>query len=45
MQATTASKQWRDMLAKQRDVYPSSILSQMIRFILKVNRELDDNLG
>jgi hypothetical protein len=45
MQATAANKQWRDMLAKQKDVYPSSVLSQMIRFILKVNRELDDNLG
>lgn len=45
MQATAASKQWRDMLAKQRDVYPQPILSQMIRFILKVSRELDDNLS
>jgi hypothetical protein len=33
MQATAANKDWRP------------ILSQMIRFILKVNRELDDNLG
>jgi hypothetical protein len=45
MQATAASKAWRDMLAKQQNVYPPNILSQMIRFILKVNRELNDNLG
>jgi hypothetical protein len=45
MEATSASKQWRDMLNQQRDVYPGPILSQMIRFILKLNRELDDNLS
>jgi hypothetical protein len=45
IQATAASKDWRAMLSKQKDVYPSSILSQMIRFILKVDRELNDNLG
>lgn len=45
MQATAASKDWRAMLATQKDVYPAPILSQMIRFILKVDRELDDNLG
>jgi hypothetical protein len=33
------------MLSKQKDVYPAPILSQMIRFILKLNRELDDNLS
>lgn len=45
MQATAASKQWRAMLSTQQHEYPAHILSQMIRFILKVNRELDDNLG
>jgi hypothetical protein len=45
MEATAANKDWRAMLAKQRGVYPEQILSQMIRFILKVKRELDDNLG
>jgi hypothetical protein len=45
MQAKSASKEWRAMLSKQKDVYPSSILSQMIRFVLKLDRELDDNLG
>ncbi|MEX0642345.1 MAG: hypothetical protein WD468_06575 [Pirellulales bacterium] len=45
MEATSASKQWRAMLSAQKNVYPSGILSQMIRFILKLDRELDDNLG
>ena len=45
MQATAANKDWRDMLAKQKDVYPAPILSQMLRFILMVNREMNDNLG
>jgi hypothetical protein len=45
MEATAANKDWRAMLAKQRGVYPENILSQMIRFILKVNREVNDNLG
>jgi hypothetical protein len=45
MQATAANKDWRAMLAKQKDMYPSPILNQMIRFVLKVNRELNDNLG
>jgi hypothetical protein len=43
--ATTASKEWRAMLAKQKNVYPEPILSQMVRFVLKVNRELNENLG
>jgi hypothetical protein len=45
MEATAANKDWRAMLAKQKNVYPEQILSQMIRFILKVNREVNDNLG
>jgi hypothetical protein len=45
VECTNANKDWRAMLSTQRDVYPAPILSQMIRFILKVNRELDDNLG
>jgi hypothetical protein len=45
IQATAALKDWRAMLAKQRNVYPEQILSQMIRFVLKVNREINDNLG
>jgi hypothetical protein len=45
MQATAASKGWRAMLSSQQNVYPTPILKQMIRFILKLDRELDDNLG
>ena len=45
MAATAASKDWRAMLAKQKGVYPEQVLSQMIRFVLKVNRELDENLS
>lgn len=45
MEATAASKQWRTLLGTQQNVYPQPILSQMIRFILKLDRELDDNLG
>ncbi len=45
MEAMTANKDWRAMLAKQKGTYPEQILSQMIRFILKVNREVNDNLS
>jgi hypothetical protein len=45
MQAAAASKQWRAMLAGQKAVYPAPILSQMTRFILKVDREINDNLS
>jgi hypothetical protein len=45
IEATSALKGWRAMLAKQKNVYPEQILSQMIRFVLKVNREINDNLG
>ncbi|HEY4232909.1 MAG TPA: hypothetical protein VGM76_05770 [Lacipirellulaceae bacterium] len=43
--ATTASKQWRALLSTQNKEYPAGILSQMIRFILKLDRELDENLS
>ena len=45
MEATAASKEWRAMLGKQRDVYPAPILSQMVRFVLKIDREINDNLS
>jgi hypothetical protein len=45
MTAMNASKDWRAMLNTQKDTYPSPILSQMIRFVLKLDRELKDNLG
>jgi hypothetical protein len=43
--ATAACKDWRMMLSKQKKVYPPRILDQMLKFVLKVNRELNDNLG
>jgi hypothetical protein len=45
MEATAACKEWRTMLGKQRSVYPAPILDQMVRFVLKINRELNDNLS
>jgi hypothetical protein len=45
VEATVALREWRAALMKQQDEYPDSILSQMLRFQLKVKRELDDNLG
>ena len=45
MQATQANKDWRAMITSQKGSYPEQIISQMLRFLLKVNRELNDNLG
>ena len=45
LQAKTASKEWREMLASQREMYPKNVLSQMTRFVLKLNRELNENLS
>jgi hypothetical protein len=45
MQATAASKEWRAMLAKQKDVYPSPILHQLVRFVLRITRDLNENLS
>jgi hypothetical protein len=43
--AQTASKEWRQMMARQQDIYPGPILDQMTRFVLKINRELNNNLS
>jgi hypothetical protein len=45
MQATTACKDWRAMMSKQKDVYPKNILDQMMRFVLRVSRDINDNLS
>jgi len=45
MAAMNASKDWRAFLNTQSGTYPGPILSQMIRFVLKLDRELKDNLG
>lgn len=44
MQATTDIKEWRAAITAQKDEYPGPILDQMLRFVLKVQRELDNNL-
>lgn len=45
MEATTALNDWRAAILKQKDEYPSSVLQQMLRFVNKAKRELDDNLS
>ncbi len=45
MQATNATRDWRAAITAQRDELPGPVMSQMLRFILQVNRELDDNLS
>ena len=45
MAATTACNDWHAAIVKQKSEYPSQILQQMLRFLLKVKRELDDNLS
>lgn len=45
MSASAASKAWRKMMAGQKNEYPQPILSQMIRFVLKIDRELNDNMS
>lgn len=44
MQATNTYNQWRAAILAQRDAFPAPIVQQMLRFLLKVNRELNDNL-
>src|SRR5262249_30227301 len=45
MQATAAESSWRAILAKHKAGYPPQILDQMIRFVLKVRREINENLS
>jgi hypothetical protein len=45
MQATAACKQWRAAITKQKGVYPDPILHQMLRFILRISRDINDNLS
>ncbi len=44
MQATTTYNAWRAAILAQRAQFPAPIVQQMLRFLLKVNRELNDNL-
>ena len=43
--ATTAYNDWRGAILNQRTEFPAPIVQQMLRFLIKVKRELDDNLG
>jgi hypothetical protein len=45
MQASTAFADWRTAIMGQKDQFPQPILQQMLRFLNKVKRELDDNLS
>lgn len=45
MTATNTYNQWRAAILAQRDAFPAPIVQQMLRFLLKVNRELNDNLS
>ena len=45
LEATNIYNDWRAAIIKQKDDYPAPIMSQMLRFLLKAKRELDDNLS
>ncbi len=45
MAAGSAIKNWRAKLNSERNEYPSDIVGQLLRFLLEVNRNLDDNLS
>ena len=45
VEATGAYNDWRAAILKQKDQYPEPIIQQMLRFLIKVKRELDDNLS
>lgn len=45
MAATTAYNDWRAAILAQRGGYPAPVIQQMLRFLIKAKRELDDNLS
>ena len=45
MQATAALNDWHQAIAKQKSQYPGPIVDQMLKFLLSVKHELDDNLS
>jgi hypothetical protein len=45
MKATAANKEWRALITSQKNVFPAPIISQMLQFVLRLNREMNDNLG
>lgn len=38
-------RDWRAAVTARKDMYPEVALRNALRFLLKINRELDDNLG
>lgn len=45
VEANTAYNDWRGAILGQKDQFPAPIVQQMLRFLIKVKRELDDNLS
>jgi hypothetical protein len=45
VEANTAYNDWRGAIIGQKSAFPAPIVQQMLRFLLKAKRELDDNLG
>ena len=45
MKATAANKEWRALITSQKNVFPAPIITQMLQFVLRLNREMNDNLG
>jgi hypothetical protein len=45
MLATATSKEFRTALTAQQSKYPRAVLSQMLRFVLKLTNDLDENLS
>jgi hypothetical protein len=45
MEAKAKCKAWRTTLTGQRGEFADSILHDLVRFVLKIERELDDNLS
>lgn len=43
--ALEASKDLRSRLKDDRDEYPAKVLSQAVRFVIKLNKEMDQHLG
>jgi hypothetical protein len=45
MQATAALNDWHQAIVKQKSQYPGPIVDQMLKFLLSVKHELDNNLS
>lgn len=45
MASGSAMKNWRAKLTSEKDEYPPAILSQLLRFLLELNHNLNDSLS